>query len=183
VVLNFTTPVGASGKIYWSLTGNYARTKVTKIAPTPPQLAASGQSLFDKVALSTLEKASPLYKAILSGVYSNGPWTIAVKETLFGNASRFADPGDGTFYLDETGTALITDIDISYRVLKLLTLSIGANNLFNKRPNLVNQDGLRVAALAEAPRWRSVRTSRRSGSTAAIITCGQALTSREPPTR
>jgi iron complex outermembrane receptor protein len=151
VVLNLATPLGSAGRIDWSLAANVSGTKVTAIRATPAQLAASGQSLFDKVALSTLETASPRYKVILAATYTGGPWTVALKESLFGNATRFADPGDGNYYLDETGRALITDIDVSFRLTERLTLSAGANNLFDKRPNRVNEAGLRVAALAGSP--------------------------------
>lgn len=151
LVLNYLTPLGDAGRINWTLTANYSRTKVTAIRATPAQLAASGQSLFDLVALSTLETASPRYKIILSGVYDRGPWTVALKGSLFGNASRYADPGDGNYYLDRTGTAFIADVDIGYRLTERLTFSVGANNLFDVRPNRVDADGLRVAALAGSP--------------------------------
>jgi iron complex outermembrane receptor protein len=151
MVLNFATGLGDAGRIDWSLTANYSKTRVTAIRATPAALAASGQSLFDKVALSTLETASPRYKVILSGVYDHGPWTVSLKESLFGNASRFADPGDGNYYLDETGTAFITDVDIGFRLTRALTFSVGANNLFDVRPNRVNEAGLQVAALAGSP--------------------------------
>ncbi|MET0247999.1 MAG: TonB-dependent receptor [Sphingomonas sp.] len=151
VVLNASTALGDAGRIDWSLAANYSRTRVTDIRETPAQLAASGQSLFDRVALSTLETASPEVKIILAGVYSNGPWTLSLKESFYGDASRYADPGDGIYYLDRTGTAFITDIDLAHRVGKALTLSIGANNVFDKRPRRVNEDGLRVAALAGSP--------------------------------
>jgi len=151
VVLNFPTDLGDGGKIDWSISANYGTTKVTGIRATPTPIAASGQSLFDLVALSTLERASPSFKGIVAGVFKSGRWSLAMKETLYGNASRYADPGDGQYYLDQTGTAFITDADISYRLAKGLTLSMGANNLFDMRPNRVNQAGLQVAALAGDP--------------------------------
>jgi iron complex outermembrane receptor protein len=151
VVLNLPTSLGNAGRIDWSLAANYSKTKVTEIRATPAELAASGQSLFDKVALSTLETASPEYKIILAGVYKQGPWAVAFKESLYGNASRYADPGDGLYYLDKTGTAFITDLDIAYKLSRGLTLSIGANNLFDKRPNRVNEAGLSIAAAAGSP--------------------------------
>ncbi|MES2442465.1 MAG: TonB-dependent receptor [Pseudomonadota bacterium] len=151
MVLNLATPLGGGGRIDWSLTGNVSTTKIMSIRATPAALAASGQSLFDKVALSTLETASPRYKFILAAVYDRGPLTVSLKQSLFGNASRYADPGDGNFYLDQTGVALITDIDVAYRLTPALTLSLGANNLFDIRPDRVNDAGLQVAALAGSP--------------------------------
>ncbi|MEO7865664.1 MAG: TonB-dependent receptor [Sphingomicrobium sp.] len=151
IVFNFKTSIGRAGGIDWSLIGNYNKTKVTRIRATPPQIAASGQQLFDKVAISNLETASPRYKFILSGTYRAARWTLSAKENLFGNASRYADPGDGRFYLDQTGVKLTTDVFLEYEATKHVSVSIGANNLFDVRPNRVNGTGLRVAALAGDP--------------------------------
>ncbi|MES2120207.1 MAG: TonB-dependent receptor [Pseudomonadota bacterium] len=148
--LNFATPVGAH-RIRWSLVANYAETKVTHIRDTPAPIAASGQSLFDAVAISTLETASPRFKAILSGVYEAGRWSIAAKERFYGNAWAYQDPGNGTYYVDETGAAFITDLDVAYEMTKGISLAVGANNLFDKRPNRVNAEGLAVQWAAGSP--------------------------------
>ncbi|MBV9529461.1 TonB-dependent receptor [Sphingomonas sp.] len=151
VVANLRTPLPGRGSIQWSLSGSYSRTKVTRIRETPPQIAASGQSLFDPVAISTLETASPRFKAILSALYATGRWTVSGKERFYGNAYNFEDPGDGKFYRDSTGSAFITDIDVSFALFKSLSVSVGANNLFDKRPNRVNAEALAVAAAAGSP--------------------------------
>ncbi|MEO7278066.1 MAG: TonB-dependent receptor, partial [Sphingomicrobium sp.] len=148
--LNFSTSVG-TGKIEWSLLANYSETKVTHIRATPAQIAASGQGLFDAVAISTLETASPRFKAILSGLYRQGRWTIGAKERFYGNAWNYQDPGDGTFYVDETGSAFITDLDVAYRLTGGISLALGANNLFDKRPNMVSAQGLAVQGAAGSP--------------------------------
>ena len=151
LVVNFNTQVGRFGSIDWSVTGNISKTKVTKVRETPAPLAASGQQLFDKVAISNLETATPRFKLILAGVYRTGSLTVSAKENLYGNASRYADPGDGNFYLDRTGTKATTDVDVEYRLFKNLALSAGAINLFNVKPNRVNQTALTIAALAGDP--------------------------------
>lgn len=151
LIANLRTPIAGFGSIDWSLTGNVAKTKVTRIKDTPAPLAASNQALFDKVAISNLETASPSFKMILAGVYRNGRLTVAAKENLYGNAKRYADPGDGQYYLDETGTKATTDIDVEYGLLDNLSLSAGAINLFDVKPNRVNQTALMIAALAGDP--------------------------------
>jgi iron complex outermembrane receptor protein len=151
LVMNFDTPVTGLGTIEWSLTGNYSKTRVTHIRDTPPQIAASGQKLFDAVAISTLENASPRFKATLAGLYRSGRWTIAAKEYFYGNAWNYQDPGDGLFYRDNTGSAFVTDLDVTYAVTKGFSLSAGANNLFNKRPNRVNAEALQVAGEVGSP--------------------------------
>jgi iron complex outermembrane receptor protein len=148
--LNFATPVG-SHRIEWSLLANYSETKVTHIRDTPAQIAASGQNLFDAVAISTLESATPRFKAILSSTYHAGRWSIAAKERFYGNAWAYQDPGNGIYYKDETGLAFITDLDVAYEVMPGAALAIGANNLFDKRPNMVNAMGLAVQGAAGSP--------------------------------
>jgi iron complex outermembrane recepter protein len=150
-VASFKTTIRDVGTIHWSVTGNYSQTKVTRIRPTPAAIAASGQQLFDPVALSTLETASPRFKAIASALYRSGRWTIDAKERFYGNAWNYEDPGDGKYYRDETGPAFITDLDVSFALTRLLSLSVGADNLFDKRPNRVSAQALAVAGAAGSP--------------------------------
>ena len=150
LILNLRTNFG-KGRVDWSLAGNYNVTKVTRVRSTPVELAASGQQLFDKVAISTLETASPKYKINLAATYRDGPFSLRVRNTLFGQAKKFTDPGDGNYYLDETGAKIITDLDLAYRATQHVTLSLGANNLFNIFPNRVNAAGLAASAQAGNP--------------------------------
>jgi iron complex outermembrane receptor protein len=151
VAVNFKTPIGPLSRIDWSLLANYSTTKVTHVRATPAPLAGSGQNLFDPVAISTLEHATPRFKAILSGVYSAGRWTIGGKERFYGNAWNYEDPGDGHFYRDSTGSALITDLDVSFAVTSNISLTAGADNLFDKRPNKVSAMALAVAGAVGTP--------------------------------
>jgi iron complex outermembrane receptor protein len=151
LVLTTASGLGEDGRIDWTLAANYNTTKVTGVRATPPQLAASGQNLFDKVAISTLETASPKVKVILDGLYSHGRWSVDLKETFYGQASRYADPGDGNLYLDKEGAKFLTDLEISYRLGGGVTVSAGADNLFNVYPDHVNAAGLRASGLAGNP--------------------------------
>ena len=151
LVVTAATPLGEAGRIDWTLAANYNTTKVTGVRATPIQLSASGQSLFDKVAISTLETASPKVKVILNGLFTHGRWTVDLKETLYGQASRYQDPGDGNLYLDQEGVKFLTDLEISYRAGGGVTVSVGADNLFDVYPNRVNAAGLAASGLAGNP--------------------------------
>ena len=107
--------------------------------------------MFDPVAISTLETASPRFTAILSGTYRSERWTIAGKERFYGDAWNYEDPGDGKFYRDNTGSAFITDLDVSYSFTKALSFAVGAVNLFDKRPNRVNAQALAIAGAVGSP--------------------------------
>lgn len=149
-VLSWGATLG-KGHVNGFFAANYNSTQVTHIKATPAALAASGQKLFDAVAISTLETASPRFKTTLAGTYAQGPWSLRLRNTLYGQSSRYADPGDGNHYLDRTGTKLITDLDLAWRVSGRVTLSAGANNLFNVFPNRVNAAGLAAGAAAGNP--------------------------------
>jgi iron complex outermembrane receptor protein len=101
--------------------------------------------------LSTLEAASPKFKVNLCGTYVQGAWSLRLRNTLYGSSSRFADPGDGRYYLDRTGTRVLTDVDASYQMTSQLSLSVGANNVFNVFPQRVNAAGLAASAAAGNP--------------------------------
>ena len=133
------------GTVQWSLTGNYTKTKVTKIAANPPQL--SGVSLFDLTSIDNLETTSPKYRVVAAGLWTWGDLSINLKETLYGPASRHdsrtgcsltTGASSPTCFVNKIKTQLITDLEISYKVLDSVKLTIGANNLFNEFPDKLN---------------------------------------------
>jgi iron complex outermembrane receptor protein len=133
------------GSVQWSLTGNYTKTKVTKIAANPPQLA--GASLFDLTAIDNLETTAPKYRVVAGGLWTWNALSVNLKETLYGPAHRH-DSRTGcslatgstspTCFDSKIGATFITDLEISYKVLESVKLTIGANNLFNKYPDKLN---------------------------------------------
>jgi iron complex outermembrane receptor protein len=135
------------GMINWTLSGNYNETKITKVT-------VDGR-LLDATARSIIEKSSPKWKVIAGATFTSGPLSITLREALYGPTSQLTRPSGayvgpiGGYYKVEVGTAALTDLEISYDVIKDLTLTIGANNLLNKKPEkvynvtLANGTGLR----------------------------------------
>jgi iron complex outermembrane receptor protein len=141
LVISYPTDLGDYGRIDWSLSGNYNTTKVTKVKAPPAPLATpsvpfpAGQTLFAGNAKSLLETASPKYKLGLNALYSFGALTVNLTETVYGKSSALSDPGTGPLLQTSIGTTAITDLEVSYKFLDAVTVSIGANNLFNKYPD------------------------------------------------
>lgn len=134
MTMSYGTPVG-DGRINWTLSGNYNETKITRLGVAPASLG--GIPLFDQATQSNLETASPKVKVIASALCTLGGFSGTVRGTVFGKSSNFTSPNGGTYYEQVIPTAFIADLELSYELIKGITLTAGANNLFNKRPPTV----------------------------------------------
>lgn len=115
------------GRITWTISGNYNETKVTKVST----------ALIDPTAISTLETGSPKAKAIVGATLTTGPFDLTLRETVYGSSSAlYRYSGNYDFVRNKVGTAAITDIEAGYDVGSGIKISIGANNLFDKKPPL-----------------------------------------------
>ncbi|MEW5685032.1 MAG: TonB-dependent receptor [Pseudomonadota bacterium] len=147
LVVTTTQDLADWGSIQWSLTGNFTDTKVTKIAAPPAQLA--GASLFDLTAIGNLETTAPDYRFVLGALWNWNKLSVSVKETLYGPASRYdsrtgcslaTGASSPTCFKNKIDATFITDLEISYRIIEPVKVTIGANNLFNKYPDKLNPD-------------------------------------------
>jgi iron complex outermembrane recepter protein len=144
LVVTTRTDLEDLGSIQWSLTGNWSDTKVTKFATPPAQL--QGASLFDRTSVGFLETSTPKYRAVLGALWTWNNLSVNVKESLYGPAYILNNrlgcplslPASNCFKLN-IGTTFTTDLEISYKVIEAVKVTIGANNLFNKFPDKINQ--------------------------------------------
>jgi iron complex outermembrane recepter protein len=132
VTVNYASDFGDYGHVDWSVSGNYNDTTIKKINATPSQLLP--QSLFDDIAKSDLTTASPKYKVAFGAYWSKGPWSANLRETIYGKTSDLVSPNGAAGSQQTVGVAAITDLEGTYAVTKSLKLSLGANNLFDKKP-------------------------------------------------
>ncbi|HEX8613133.1 MAG TPA: TonB-dependent receptor [Telluria sp.] len=134
---------GVYGKVDWSLAANYNQTRVTGINQAPSQLQP--QTLLDKTAISHIESASPRMRVNLGALWKMGGWTVNLREALYGTSSELFSPdGNRTYYETRIKPKAITDLEVSYKVSGAWTVSVGANNLFNEYPDMVNPQILAV---------------------------------------
>jgi iron complex outermembrane recepter protein len=132
---------------------SYSETTIRSIHNSPAQLAgqapfATGSALFDQAALSDLTTASPKY-VLNFGAY----WTAfdrfsaSVHEIIYGTTQEYqSDTGKTpagavsqvTYWPNTVGVTPITNVELSLQATKMVKLSIGANNAFNRYPNKVN---------------------------------------------
>jgi len=122
------------GNVRASLGYNYNDTNIRSIIPNPPQLAALGPSfvLFDRLSQGYLTTAFPKDKVAIGLNWAWHDFNLNLRQTRFGKYTivQNAVANDRSY-----GAEWITDVELSYKVLKSVTLAIGSNNLFNNYPD------------------------------------------------
>jgi iron complex outermembrane receptor protein len=147
LVADYLSYLGSLGSLDWSLGANYNKTTAYDIQSGTPELA--GLPLFDRAAISNLTTAAPLYSINLGARWTLDRLTIDVRELVYGQSIYYTGdagfynrsihaPAGVTFFQQDSGVIQTTNIDISYKVLKDLTLSLGAANVLNRYPDKVN---------------------------------------------
>lgn len=134
-VATYSTNFGHLGRVDWSVSTNYNKTKITKVQPTPAQLAPA--VLFTPTTFSNLETASPKFRLIFGALWNRGPLTVNLREAVYGESSSVASRTGATYYNTVIGTTAITDLDVSYKIGPV-RVAVGANNLFNTYPDKIN---------------------------------------------
>jgi iron complex outermembrane receptor protein len=135
-VATFAASYGEYGKVDWSAAANYNKVEVTRINQAPSQLRP--QTLLDATAIADIETASPKVRVNLGALWKAGQWTVNLREAFYGKSSSL-DSSDGALYYENAvRPTWITDLELGYQLTKAWSLSIGANNLFNKYPDQVN---------------------------------------------
>ena len=128
------------GKLDLSLGANYNKTKVTN-----SRLGA----LFNLSSRAIIEKSSPDFKAVLGGLFTSGAFSANARATYYSKQVSLVTPnsfsttprpitGDGTpgYYEAVVKPAVIVDLELGYDITDSLNFAVGANNLFDKKPEV-----------------------------------------------
>ncbi|MFD1103394.1 TonB-dependent receptor plug domain-containing protein [Sphingobium olei] len=138
LVADYSRTIGDLGKFGLTLAFNYSKTDVTDVVATPSQLfAANGTSLlgagsvfFGGDKIGELEVLQPHTKLVSTLNWSKGIFGVSVTATRYGKYTQRTAAGDDRYF----GAKIITDASISAKVTDFATLSVGATNLFDVRP-------------------------------------------------
>jgi iron complex outermembrane receptor protein len=117
------TEIGA-GDLGVTLAYNYNKNEVKKFDP-----AAIGP-----LQIITAERLAPSHRANLQFAWTMGNWAVNFVERYYGDWRAESDyPGQ------EFGAELTSDLDVSYTFMEKYTLTVGAANLFDARPDKIAQ--------------------------------------------
>jgi iron complex outermembrane receptor protein len=113
---------------------NQNKTRVTRVAATPPQLAAVSTALFDRVQRALFEVGQPRNNTSLTANYSLRGLSFNIHTQRFGEVTEFAPAATGV--QDQTyGAKWVTDLALSYKFFDRLGLTVGGNNITDQYPD------------------------------------------------
>ena len=101
---------------------NYNKSKVTKFDP----------AVINEAQRIDIAHLAPNHRATLSANFLRGPWLFNARENYYG---WWRDEND--YPGQKFGAKFTTDADISYTFMEHFTLTLGANNIFNTRPDKI----------------------------------------------
>jgi iron complex outermembrane receptor protein len=137
VVLQYSRRLG-QGMLRFTGGANATKTKVlTDPVVTPPQLTGLGEVLFGRVERGRLEKGQPRSSINLALNYALERLTVNLNNRRFGSVSVFgtAPVGSATNTDQTFGAKWITDLDVTYRATRRVSVSVGANNVLGVYPD------------------------------------------------
>ncbi len=141
VTANYASDFGDMGHVDWSLGFSYNQTKLTKIRNLPAATGLGTVSLVNPTSTGDLTTVSPREKLVLGGYFTHGPFSLNLREIVYGPSSIIVAPNGAGTGVNATNlrisTTAITDIDLGYNLTHDVKLDFGANNLFNHKPPVV----------------------------------------------
>ena len=141
-----------------TLAANFNRNAIFGPIKTTDKISDTSRytnALFGIEERTKLEKDQPGEKIILSAIVNKGKFGFTFHSTLFGNtgSATIADPD--TLY-ESFSSKIITDISISYAPKPWLTITAGANNIFDVYPDRLQHysdtaDGISIYSDGASP--------------------------------
>jgi iron complex outermembrane receptor protein len=150
-VMTYKANVGPSQNITLTVAGTHAQTDVLRQRATPTAIlagaspAAQGIQLLGQTATELIEVAQPRTKVLVSANYAWDKLNISTRASYFGNVKAFStglSRQDEDVECDSANRCVQTfrgktlfDLTVSYAFSERLTLTAGANNIFDTYPD------------------------------------------------
>jgi len=135
VVTDYRTDLGAYGSVKWTFSANFNKTKFDRITPPPPTLAAAGLVLVGRAQRGNFTVGTPRNKQIASAEWTIDRLTATLRVTRYGKVIQRNSVNPN---LDETVSPTgIVDLDLTWAFSDSVKASIGANNLLDTLPDIV----------------------------------------------
>ncbi len=141
IVAEHTQRLQQWGRLRWTLLVNQIETRLDRVAAQPAELAGTTIDLIGRGTIGRLTEAYPKNTTALSAAWSVGAWETTVKATRY---SRVYGRNANSALRDEVvEPAVIVNASVGWQARPDLKLTVGAVNLFNKRPEQLNDEAIR----------------------------------------
>ena len=139
IVSTYTLNTSDYGAFNFNAGANFNDNEVTSVIDAPEVLQNAGfdqANLFDDVELRRFETASPDSKLNLGVTWNYDRYTTTLRTTRYGEVE---DPSSVEARNEIIPSEWITDLDVRIALTEGLTVSVGANNLFDVYPETTRE--------------------------------------------
>ncbi len=120
----------AGGNTLWTFAGNFNQTQVTDI---------TDEDIIGDKRITQLEQTLPTVKFTLTGDHRQGAWRLLGRVYWYNSFTEFtSNSGDARV---DAGAQWLVDLETSYTMKTGLTISAGAQNLFDSYPDRTTGGG------------------------------------------
>ena len=126
--------MSADSNLSLTAAANWNKTELDGDVRTPPELEGLGETLFDDIEVTYLERGQPRQHYNLAGRYRKGAWGTMLRFNYFGEVTSTESASDPARKQTFAGKWL-TDLDVSYTFDNGIRASIGGNNIFDTFPD------------------------------------------------
>ncbi|HUO01694.1 MAG TPA: TonB-dependent receptor [Rhizomicrobium sp.] len=137
--VNYPTDFGDKGLVNWTLAGNYNTTHTGRTAAPPSVILASNPSasFFTPYSVFAFDHQTPVIKVGLTADWTLDQYGATVRETFWGPDHGYTSPNAGGEEIPANQAGVgITDLEGRYNITDQLQFAIGANNVFNIKPDV-----------------------------------------------
>jgi len=115
------------------------------------KVSSSNNNVINGAQKADIQNLAPHDVAHFSANYSSGKWSITARENYYGSWINALDYGNSAGTAGANGGAVqvfgakaTTDLDVTYTFAKQLSVTLGANNLFNTFPDKLNSNSQQI---------------------------------------
>ncbi|MCB4799814.1 TonB-dependent receptor [Neotamlana laminarinivorans] len=134
IVITHKANIGTNGRLVTDLSGTFSKTIRVGDIKASDVLEEAGlvETYFDESSRIYLEEAVPRTKVNLTNNYTVNKFNMFLRNVYFGPVSEATNTVANQ---QEFSSKIVTDLSFGYQATDALTLTIGANNLFDIYPD------------------------------------------------
>ena len=137
LALDYTWRTQKYGIFRFGIGINFSDNEIRSYNKTPAVLQAHNIPYFNSYAVAELLHASPKNRENLTVNWTKGKWSAKVEELRYGSSVFIAAPNLPTSLWTAQSPAIITNLEVGYKIVPWWNVTIGANNVGNKYPTRV----------------------------------------------